>query len=604
MANWQKKVFWIGVFLLAFLLRFWGLTYQSFWLDECQVMMIIDPTKKWEWLFYFLNCCEYHPPFFYILEKMFTSIFGYNDFVARLLPAIGGMLSIGCMYLLGKELFNKPVGWICACLTTVNYYNIWYAQDVRNYIFAFLISTLSYLFFIKLVKDMRWGKAWSYILFSLLLLYTHYFGTFVFISQAFVALVLFLLEPNRRKSYLRVLLPSGILCAIGFLPWLSFILSMSKIDTIWMELPKGDWVVNYFFTYFGNAPLLKPFLVLFLLAYFMRLLEQSKTQGGQIINQPTLFSFIIVFFWIVSTYFFPYLRSILVVPMLLPKYTIVALPAFLIIIAAGLDYFKKDYIKYLLLIGFMLFSIVDLIFIKKHYINVSKTQFKEMTAYISGPEDKHPIINEKTAWQHQYYLKQFGNEAPLHTGNKSLMIDSIIKNYLSIDTFWLVGAHGDPKLSDTQKKSLEDSFFLHKERQFYDAWAQLYMRRKGAIIIDKDYFDSKQIINQDGQAIIVIWAGSIQTKTIALSPGRHRISLVAMGTPLEKTFPVLKMTPAQEEPIYFSLNENYETYQFDLSLEESKEIFFDLSLENDAFNAKKNEDRNVFIRQMIIKKIE
>ena len=139
--------------LTGLLLRFYGLTYQSLWLDELHTMNEADPAISWSNLFSQLKCCDPHPPLHFIITRLAFTIFGHTEFVARAISALIGTASIAALYLLGKEMCNKTVGLIAAALTCVNYYNIYYSQEARMYILAFLFAALSYLYFIKLIKN-------------------------------------------------------------------------------------------------------------------------------------------------------------------------------------------------------------------------------------------------------------------------------------------------------------------------------------------------------------------------------------------------------------------------------------------------------------------
>ena len=127
----------------AFLLRVSNLGMESFWLDELYVMVEADPHQPLSQLFYFLKCCDPHPPLFYLLERMVFVAFGQSEVSARILPAIAGTVSVWAIYLLGREVHSKRLGLIAAALTAVNYFNIYYSREARDYIFVFLFAAFS-----------------------------------------------------------------------------------------------------------------------------------------------------------------------------------------------------------------------------------------------------------------------------------------------------------------------------------------------------------------------------------------------------------------------------------------------------------------------------
>jgi uncharacterized membrane protein len=92
----------------------------------------------------YLKCCDQHPPLSFFLTRISFEFFGHTAISARLISAITGTVSVWGMYLLGKEILNRNLGLIAAALTTVNFYNLYYSQEARGYITAFLFATLSF----------------------------------------------------------------------------------------------------------------------------------------------------------------------------------------------------------------------------------------------------------------------------------------------------------------------------------------------------------------------------------------------------------------------------------------------------------------------------
>src|SRR5258705_1846896 len=93
-----------GILVVAALLRFWALDKQSLWLDELHTMIEAAPALSFKELFYYLSCCDQHPPLYFFVEKLLFIVFGHTSLVARTLSALIGIGSVWLMYLLGKEL--------------------------------------------------------------------------------------------------------------------------------------------------------------------------------------------------------------------------------------------------------------------------------------------------------------------------------------------------------------------------------------------------------------------------------------------------------------------------------------------------------------------
>jgi uncharacterized membrane protein len=72
------------------------------------------------------SCAEdIHPPLFRVVLWSWVKIGAYNEFYARLLPALIGTAGIGAIYFLGREIYNSFTGIIAALITAFNYFNLY-----------------------------------------------------------------------------------------------------------------------------------------------------------------------------------------------------------------------------------------------------------------------------------------------------------------------------------------------------------------------------------------------------------------------------------------------------------------------------------------------
>jgi hypothetical protein len=323
-----------------------------------------------------------------------------------------------------------------------------------------------------------------YALFSLLLLYSHYYSLFILASQAvIIVLFFFLCAKGERKNFIKYFLISGFLIVVGYIPWLPHLWAMSQIHSFWIQPISSRFLLDFYFEYFGKASVLKLLLIILFCGYLVKVFFTKKSfTPGIATSNPLWFSFIILSIWISVTILIPFFRSLLVVPMILPRYTIVVLPAFLMILAYAIALINYKSLRFITLFIFIIFSLNNIIVVKKYYSLVSKTQFREMTQFvIKNNKENYPIIDELVAWQHQYYFKAFKFKATILDGKKVSIVDSILASTdpkYHVKGFWIVGAHGEHPLTEEQKKGLDIAYVLTMEQKFYDAWAELYISRK------------------------------------------------------------------------------------------------------------------------------
>lgn len=479
--KYSGKAILIFLLVCAAVLRFKKLGLESLWLDELHTMLESSPSWSVQKLFDYLTCCDVHPPLFYLTEKVMFMLFGYTEYVARVLPAIIGIACVWAMYKLGKEILNERLGLVAAAITCFNYFNIYYSQEARDYIVVWFLAILSFTYFIKLAKRLKRIDAIWYVISTTLLIYTHYYGILVIFSQLLIFLVLIAgEEKSKRKKFFVTFLVAELAILVLYLPWLSHLLQLSAVTTFWIAYPSQDFYYTYLQEYFGNSDYLLPFLYISLITYCVHVFTR-KEQFTDIKNTPALLSFVFIMISVVVPYLLLYMRSVIVVPMMISRYTTVVLPALILGIAYGITLIENNFIRNSIIALFSFLSVFHIIYVKEYYRDISKTQFREMTAYVTNENPRAPIINEITAWQQQYYLDLFGNKARVFSQDKEGTVDAILakesEDY-NIDTFWIVGAHGDPHLEAYKKEQLDTAFVMIKNMEFKDAWAELYARRQ------------------------------------------------------------------------------------------------------------------------------
>lgn len=181
----QKLVygFLLGIIItLSVILRFYDLGGESYWYDEI-IMLRVAQDNIW-------TIIEGgRPPLYIILAHFWIKFFGTEEVATRSLSAIFGVASIPIIYLIGKELFNRKVGLIGAFLMAISQFQIYYSQEFRYYSLFVLTTLLSFYFFIIALRRRNIGSFTLYVLFSVLLFYTHTFGLFIIVAQNLYLLI-------------------------------------------------------------------------------------------------------------------------------------------------------------------------------------------------------------------------------------------------------------------------------------------------------------------------------------------------------------------------------------------------------------------------------
>lgn len=607
----KSTILSIVILILAgAVLRLWHLDYQSLWLDEMHTMLFCDPAIGWNEYWKIIGA-DVHPPLHYTLLKILFSTIAYTSIVARMVSAIAGIISIWTIFLLAREIKNNQLGLIAAFLTTINYYTISFSQEARNYMLAFLLVTLSFLYLIRLLKTLKLKHSIWYGVYTLLLLYCHYYAVFVICAQIVIGIIFFLNEEKENKiTFIKRFLLSAAIVAVGFSPWIPFLSSVTAVKSTWISTPSQYFMVEYFNEYFGNSDLLKPVLAICLLLYVFSIATVAKTDEKAKQN-PLLLSFIICSLWILISYMLPYFRSLTALPMLYGRYTMVVLPAFIICIAYGIIAIKHQAVRTIMLVAILTLSIADIGFSKDYYNSISKSQFREMVDYVcANYQPNEPVIDEVSFIQQQYYFKKNGIQPNILAGSKNAYVDSIITPGTSLynaKSFWIIGGHHDNQLSEDKRHLLDSNYIRLSNAQYHDAWAEYYVAKNdtglGISYINSNDYESGNGTPMPNDGVVALWNNSIQFKSRTLAKGKYQIIVSARGTIAKYIYPnlAISLNGSKLGDLTTTKDNTIATFYWEATQETS--VTFSIELTNDAADPYKNEDRNAFINFIRIKKL-
>lgn len=199
-----------SICLIYIFVRFWDLTASCLWFDE--IFSVHAAEYTWSGLFSFVAQDLIHPPLFYILLKIWIGVGGETVFWLRLLPVLFSILAVIPFLMICRELKLKLLTVAVAlAMFAVNGALIKYAQEVRMYSLLLFLSLCSIWLFTRFFIK---GKSFAaLVIVNVLLVYAHYFGWFVVVSEVAAILVL------QRIKILQTLLMLGITFAC-FIPWL------------------------------------------------------------------------------------------------------------------------------------------------------------------------------------------------------------------------------------------------------------------------------------------------------------------------------------------------------------------------------------------------
>ncbi len=102
-----------------------------------------------------------HPPFYYLIARLWVQMFGYSVTIIRSLSACISLLVFPSIYWLCLELFGASLlGWMAIALVAISPFHVLYAQEAREYVLwtvMILLSSAALLQAIRLQTRLSWG---------------------------------------------------------------------------------------------------------------------------------------------------------------------------------------------------------------------------------------------------------------------------------------------------------------------------------------------------------------------------------------------------------------------------------------------------------------
>ncbi len=470
-------------------LRIYDPGAESVWFDEAAsihsaqqgIVQMLKDCATW----------QRHPPLHFFMLYLWIPVFGNSEIAVRSLSAIFGIISIFLVYRVGCQLFSKRVGLISSFILAISHFNIYYSQEVRAYSLLLMLTLLSFSLFITILKadDAKRSYFIYYFLANVLLVYTHYFGLFVIMSQIFYFILFWNKYRGIRKNFLYAQLATGI----AFLPWAVIFIGYSIPRSWSWDQPTWSTIIATLSSYSGykggKAFLLPIFLFLCLLGLFSikslngkwswkKPLQVVKQLGSRISLEGETLLLLIWFFFPIGI---PFLISQIpneVTGIYSIRYTISASPAFYLLVANGFDVFTKRKALYPLLVVILItitgFSYVGL---QDYYTHVEKAQWREAVSLVELHSRENDVIilnygGSDFSMPFNYYYKGDLERSAIEQGREAQTIADFV--VAGKQRMWFMqGPWGSTVTRDYLMENYGDDYLVMEE-EFHGVSALLF----------------------------------------------------------------------------------------------------------------------------------
>ena len=415
----------LGAMIAATLLGGYSLGRPSLWFDEGASLALAEmPFSE------FLRLTadtEANGSVYYLLLRAWAPL-GQSEWWLRLPSLVFAIATIPVTFLLLRELIGRRAARLGVVLLAANAMLLEWGREIRGYSLALFLSALMGYALVRAVRgdSRRWWAFW--VLASALSVAAHLISLFVIVAQA-LALSLLRLPFRGRIDALAAVGAAGVLSAP--LVWFG----LTSGEQIQWIAPLGRWQVEGFARMITGASMNRfvlPAAILVLIGAAVLMKEWTKWPA----NFERWGGYLLVA-WFSVPFVLLVAVSALVQPMFVPRYLIMLLPAYVGLLAVGLERFHRwpliELLLFVVVIGLGAQSILGL------YDDQGKQDLRQAISIVeAGWEDGDALAGE----------------AGLGLGAFEFYVSrGALANQLPVPMYGGVGAHdyqGNPQILDFQ----------------------------------------------------------------------------------------------------------------------------------------------------------
>lgn len=495
-ASRQRLIALLLVLLLAFavVLRVIHLGAESLWLDEASSVTLarLPPAD----IIDLVAREDVHPPLYYLALHYWVMLTrNDSEWGVRLLSVLVAALSILLVYRVASLIFDPWTGILSALLLSVSQLHIMFSQEARMYALLCLLALLSFYFFIRWLRGASGLTFAAYVVTTALLPYTQVYGWFVIAAENLFFLSLYLISKETfKRGFKRWVLAQALVAAL-FLPWVPVMMQqVSRVQqSFWIPAPSLHLLAFTLNEYLFSNSLQWIHLLLITLCVISHWRFNHKeavadSRSSSDAQKPLVWfsdrvKIYLLLVWLLVPILAPFALSYFTRPIFLPKYTIAALPAFVILAARGLMSISFVPAR-LFLVALILF--LSWSGLQSYWHTQRKTDWRTAVGYfnqMAKPDDLVLFYPSFGQVPFDYYLSIQGvQKAPFPdpgaeaTGDKGVeMLRARVKGH---ERVWLVIHSFENETTLLLKKHLGDMYNLRAQDILPGIEVYLYEGRK------------------------------------------------------------------------------------------------------------------------------
>lgn len=419
----------LSLLIAAFGWRLNNITSQSFWRDEVDVVYLaVRPLG--DILSMFISPAQ-NGPLYMLAIRLWIFLTGSSEFALRLSAALAGTLAVLLTWQVARRLLpgewrpglgNLPM--LAAILLAVNPYQLWYSQEGKMYTVVVCMTLLSMWAWLDAMR-LGGGRRWlTYLVITSLCIYTHLLTVLILPLHFAWFLLSWPLNRTRWRGYLAACL-GFVLPYLPLIWWQWHYLNLEGYETGYPFVPFPEILRSLLLGFSrgaGRTPpevWLIPLFFVLLAGGLLGLTEmgrgQQSAQPGteRLLPVPRIQRTALLLSWLILPVLLIYGMS-LVQPIFVDRYLIWISPAFVMVMALGLQVIRRSGGLWSAgLAGLLLIYVVGLwLWTGQTQAQIpNKTQLREAVHYVAERREAGELLILQiphTEYAYRYYTSDFG----------------------------------------------------------------------------------------------------------------------------------------------------------------------------------------------------
>ena len=392
----KSLVILITIIFLGIFYRLYHANFDDYWFDEFFGFWISDPQINFkDSLERILGPGWGVNILFDFILKYFYVFFGYYPENGRYFTVFISSLSIPLITFLSYQIDKTKSYLLTAFLSSHCWYLISYSQEVRGYSLGFLLSILSFIIFLFIIKSKTQNinkniyLSLVYFLINLLGLINHIFFGLVVLSH-----FIFIFNFNDQKQKFKILLTNYIfLGAVYLVIMFPVLIKNLSANIFWIPQVDLEFFISYFFPRFFGSKIMG---YIYLITLIYLIIKAKKF----IFERKSTYQ--LLFILLVSSYIFPLFYSLFKIPILIDRYIIFVLIPIILLISI-LTFKQSTKIKNFIIIFIVLTTFGN------NYLEIfkrihSKPEFNQSLTLISSTKTAQVKLLSNTEIDHKWLL--------------------------------------------------------------------------------------------------------------------------------------------------------------------------------------------------------